>query len=601
LWNNRCRPLRSISRLREPLLLGESRKRELLLASARLLLALGCALALYFEPKSVPAQEFAARSIVAGFLGVSSLCLWIARRSKQPTITFQVLTHVTDLMWPALMGLWAQSMAGPRTAILLFVVVAAASRWAFAETLATATVAVLLLWGARILRLWGADHAQRFFDAPAVSSNDFVTWCLCLLFLGVLLGYWAEREKAFRLRLLAMGQVLNRASSETTFEDAIERALRSVRMLASARRIVLVARHEQTGGTFLWTLNSGGGFENEPVARGRLLEDDLSRYFFAGPAQSWQISGRHREETPDRYKCLVIASDGRRLPDQELAFPGAFFVDEPFQSLFAVPFAIPDEWTGRVFLLDCENVANPLSDLSFVQSLVWGAVPVLNRLYVQSRLRARARADERLRVAHQLHDGLLQSLISVEMEMELVRRRATQAAPGVDQELRRLKELLHREVLSARSLMEQFKLPEVGPKQMLGIMADLVERFQRETGIAADFLCGTSSIDLPQHVCREITCILQEALTNVRKHSGARHVKVRLSMEKGCWGLSVADDGRGFAFSGRLSEIECDANCKAPVVLSERARAIGADLDIESVPGGGTCVELRLRPQESYV
>jgi signal transduction histidine kinase len=75
-------------------------------------------------------------------------------------------------------------------------------------------------------------------------------------------------------------------------------------------------------------------------------------------------------------------------------------------------------------------------------------------------------------------------------------------------------------------------------------------------------------------------------------------VRVRLALEAGCWKLVIADDGRGFEFSGRLSAIESRTPRSAPAVLRERARSIGADLEIESTPGQGARVEILLRPQE---
>jgi signal transduction histidine kinase len=78
----------------------------------------------------------------------------------------------------------------------------------------------------------------------------------------------------------------------------------------------------------------------------------------------------------------------------------------------------------------------------------------------------------------------------------------------------------------------------------------------------------------------------------VRKHSGAANVILRLSLEGGAGRLVVDDDGRGFDFSGRLSQEELDAARKGPVIIKERVRAIGGELSIESAPGRGARLEI---------
>jgi len=99
-------------------------------------------------------------------------------------------------------------------------------------------------------------------------------------------------------------------------------------------------------------------------------------------------------------------------------------------------------------------------------------------------------------------------------------------------------------------------------------------------------------IVLPSAVCRELARIVQEALVNVRKHSGARQVIVQLLQEEGGWQLVVEDDGTGFPFSGRISQSELEASGKAPAIIRERVRLIQADLTIESKPGTGSRIEV---------
>jgi signal transduction histidine kinase len=101
-------------------------------------------------------------------------------------------------------------------------------------------------------------------------------------------------------------------------------------------------------------------------------------------------------------------------------------------------------------------------------------------------------------------------------------------------------------------------------------------------------------VRLPPPVCSEVGRIVQEALVNVRRHSGAHNVVVRFESAEGGWKLVVDDDGRGFDFSGRLTHAELDAARKGPLVIKERVRTIGGELTVDSLPGRGARLEITL-------
>jgi two-component system nitrate/nitrite sensor histidine kinase NarX len=91
--------------------------------------------------------------------------------------------------------------------------------------------------------------------------------------------------------------------------------------------------------------------------------------------------------------------------------------------------------------------------------------------------------------------------------------------------------------------------------------------------------------------------IVQEALANVRKHSGATSVVVRLERRGGNWRLVVDDNGCGLDFDGDLTPGEVDAQRKGPVIIKERARAIGGAITLRSQRGGGTQLEVTIPPK----
>jgi signal transduction histidine kinase len=138
------------------------------------------------------------------------------------------------------------------------------------------------------------------------------------------------------------------------------------------------------------------------------------------------------------------------------------------------------------------------------------------------------------------------------------------------------------------------KSSEVDSRRLPQFLRDTVQRFQRETGIAGRFLMDDAELALPQPICRELARIAQEALVNVRKHSGAKQVIVQLLETNGTWELIVEDDGLGFPFAGRVSQVDLDFAGRAPGIIRERVRLIHGELTIESKPGRGARVEVRV-------
>ncbi len=196
-------------------------------------------------------------------------------------------------------------------------------------------------------------------------------------------------------------------------------------------------------------------------------------------------------------------------------------------------------------------------------------------------------------MARELHDGAIQSLLGIEMKVEALRRGNRSSVTNAD--LEDIQELLRREVLALRELMQALRpVPLDTGDQLPDVLATIVERFRRDTGLAARFVFAGGPVALPPATALEIVRIVQEALVNVRKHSRARNILVRLAgSESGC-ALVIEDDGTGFDFEGRLTREELDQRHLGPSIIKERARIAGAHLIIDSSRGSGSRIELSL-------
>lgn len=291
--------------------------------------------------------------------------------------------------------------------------------------------------------------------------------------------------------------------------------------------------------------------------------------------------------------------EGGSIRSKEIGtLPAAEFVRNQVHSIICASREMGDEWFARLVLVNVQVGERRERELLFAENLAQQATTALYSLFLIRRLRVRAGAMERARVARELHDGAIQSLISAEMRADVLRRRAERGASGLAPELGELQQLLRQEVLNLRELMQQMRPVDLTPEQLLDYIADTVDRFRRETGIAASFVSDLQEVHLSPHVCRELVRIVQEGLVNIRKHSKARHAVIGITRrENGFLVLTISDDGCGFEFAGRVSPEELASTTKGPAIIKERVRGIGGQLSIESIPGRGSRLEIIVAPK----
>jgi signal transduction histidine kinase len=206
----------------------------------------------------------------------------------------------------------------------------------------------------------------------------------------------------------------------------------------------------------------------------------------------------------------------------------------------------------------------------------------------------RARDLERQRIAADFHDGPLQAFIGFLMRLELLRRLMGKDLKMAMDELLQLQEITKQQVNDLRAFVRSMRPADVDGESLAASVSQLVDQFQRETGIAATY--SSSEFDEPPEteVALEIMQIVREALNNVQKHSKATRVMVSLGKSHGALELTVDDNGGGFPFSGQYSLDELDLMRLGPVSIKRRVRTMSGDLTIESRPGEGSGLKVRV-------
>jgi signal transduction histidine kinase len=206
----------------------------------------------------------------------------------------------------------------------------------------------------------------------------------------------------------------------------------------------------------------------------------------------------------------------------------------------------------------------------------------------------RAREAERERIAADFHDGPLQSFISFQMRLDVVRKMLQRDTAAGTEELEQLRQICSKQVTEMRSFIRGMRPVEVDGLGLAAALRQVVSAFQNDTRIPATFSASfdASHDDLEPNI--ELLQILREALHNVQKHSGASRVAVRLARDNGAIQLEVEDDGRGFPFSGAFGLDELELLRTGPESIKRRVRSLNGDLTVDSRPGGGAALRFRI-------
>jgi PAS domain S-box-containing protein len=202
------------------------------------------------------------------------------------------------------------------------------------------------------------------------------------------------------------------------------------------------------------------------------------------------------------------------------------------------------------------------------------------------------RETERLQLARELHDGPLQDLYGISF---LLKAFSENLPPQVDPHTTDdLSKMLTHVISTLRTICGELRPPVLAPFGLAKAIRSHAESFQEsypKTKVQLDL--RTDGLDLPEQVQLVLFRIYQQILNNVAKHAKAANIKVRFSIEAEEAILQVKDDGAGFIMPSRWIELARKGHLGL-VSASDRARAIGGHLKVESQPGKGTIVNVHV-------
>lgn len=385
------------------------------------------------------------------------------------------------------------------------------------------------------------------------------------------------------------------------------------------RRVQVKTQRLHTERERLAVLYEASAFVSEAPSLDALAQGFARRLRSAGRADAsmlrWYDSGRRQHvllasdclpaEMLDEERCLregdchcggsAADSGARVIPLHPVDAPAT--APSPcerfgFSRIVTVPVRLHDKLLGEADLLyRGDAVALEAPDRALLESLASHLASGMESLRVAALEREAAVAEERGLLARELHDSIAQGLAFLKIQLQLLRgahKRGDEAAAQ-----RALDELdvgLRDSTADVRELLLHFRTRTNG-EDIVPALKTTLQKFQHQTGLATHLaLHGASGVPLPPDVQVQLLHVVQEALSNVRKHAQASAVWLDVQTQPH-WRIEVRDDGRGFAPGGADVPDETHVGLR---IMGERAAGIGAQVQVDSVPGQGTRVVVAL-------
>jgi len=302
---------------------------------------------------------------------------------------------------------------------------------------------------------------------------------------------------------------------------------------------------------------------------------------FAAREQCLPAGDCHCGQLADAQRSKVIPILARQAGRNDCGQAG-------FETLLSVPVSLHGKVLGEVDLFYRVPLAPADATRHLVELLASHLAGGMQGLRAIAADKEAAVSNERGLLAQELHDSIAQSLAFLKIQVQLLR--AALSKDDLDAVTRTVGEIeagVMESYSDVRELLVHFRTRADDEEIELALRTTL-HKFHNQTGVATEIEMHGHGVALPNDVQVQVLHVVQEALSNIRKHARASSVRLRVQQAP-AWRFEVIDDGLGFDTGDSVDDSHVGLR-----IMSERARRIGARLSVTSQCGRGTTVSLSL-------
>jgi signal transduction histidine kinase len=542
---------------------------EWLLAGGRVLFVAG-ALVASLLPTRPPAHNPVILTSLAMYLGYSLAVLALVWRPVRFARGWALALHLFDLAAFSWLAIITEGTPSPFFMSFVFLLIAGTLRWQIRGALATGALSIATL--AALTWLLGA-----VFGVAPLSLDILVVRGAHLAILTTAFCYFAAYQERFRREIGRLTAWPRRIPEDRP--ELVREVVSLCAQIFETPRVLLVWEEPGEGHVNLaWTTPSGDvELSQEPEGTyASLVAPRLERASFQTLDASrdngrvvYRVSGAFRQ-----CECRPL-NDALRTRFDITAVQSWSLEGELIH--------------GRLFCLDKRRME--IDELSVGDLVARLAASRLDGLYMLRDMRQAAALRERVRLASDLHDSLLQSLAGTGLQLMVSRRLIDRDPERAARKLDDVQTQIEQGELEMRSFIRRLRphmamVSEVSPGGLVERLKNLAGRIERQWSVKLRYHVEGPTDSWPEEFLDEVFRIAREGVLNAARHADASVITVSFSSSDGVLRLEIADDGRGFPFRGTYDLNTLERMNQGPWSLKERVAGLQGDLELTSTDSG---------------
>ncbi len=261
-----------------------------------------------------------------------------------------------------------------------------------------------------------------------------------------------------------------------------------------------------------------------------------------------------------------------------------------YQTLVVIPIMLHQRVLGELDLFFRSTIDLSADMRDLLEAMVRHLASSMESLRTAALEREAAVAEERSLLARELHDSIAQSLAFLKIQTQLLRDAVTKGNTAArDRSMAELDVGVRECYADVRELLVHFRT-RTSDEDIEAALRTTLSKFEHQTGVATQLHMHGRGLPLAPDVQIQVLHMVQESLSNVRKHAQAHHVRLQVQRHPH-WSFEVQDDGVGFDAALPAANVLLHVGLG---IMQERALGIGASVQVQSVPGQGTTVRIDL-------
>ena len=539
----------------------------------RIVLAFSALMVTYVDPAESNRFVGLAYLLLAAY-AIYSLVIWVLAVRHSRILPIKIM-HWLDVAWYLPMIALSSGLQSIFFFFFFFAILVASFGWGFRPGMRVTIVSAVLF------TVVGYATAP---PEPAFQLNRLLLRPIELLVLGYLIAYWGGVQSRLIARLQLLKDISLLSNPRFGVDRTIQTVLQSLRAYYGADSCLTILPKSQAGQPIrLYGSSSEGPYElrrtdlnsTEGGNSSREITEEMARVFLSASPYHAIV---YRQGNPG--ELLLYDTKTRDLIKGDAGNP-TFLNAFDGKSCFSVPVYYRAQPVGRLYIVGGEHRFD-YADIDFVLQVMEQVTGVLENIRLVDSLASDAAGEERRKIAQDIHDSVIQPYIGLQFGLASVKQKLKQGE-DVLANVEELLALTNGEIADLRSYVGGLRRGESPREIFLPAVRRFASKFSEATGLNVE-INGSDDLPIYDRLAAELFQMIEEGLSNVRRHSTSSYAKVDIAIKNGHLEMRLRNERLK-----RLGEASF-----TPRSIADRAAALGGQTVVYTDRNFDTVVSVRI-------